>query len=170
VCKWRDGGQPKETAWLKVNQKAIESPRNQRKKRSKQSLQRRVKRALQRVGSRRSDRARRNRDKRLASAGHFIWCMHRLPSRSMVLEELPDVTPLAARHPHVCPCRLYRQGFVVWGGNSRLHFFLFFFRLRENPAAGRFQGYVLRTRQRQLILPVGQCVSHTGDAHLQALS
>src|SRR5712671_6617806 len=66
-------GQPKETAWLKANKKAIESPRNQRKKRSKQSLQRRVKRALQRVGSRHSDRARRNRNKRLASAGRFIW-------------------------------------------------------------------------------------------------
>jgi two-component sensor histidine kinase len=45
-----------------------------KKERSKQSLQRRVKRALQWVGSRRSDQARRNRNKRSAEVGRFLVC------------------------------------------------------------------------------------------------
>ena len=48
-------------AWLKARKKAIESPKSRRKKRSKQSLQRRAKRGLRRVGSRPLDQARRNR-------------------------------------------------------------------------------------------------------------
>lgn len=52
--------------------KAIESPKSRRKKRSKQSRQRRAKKVLLLVGSQRSDQARRNRNKRSASAGRFF--------------------------------------------------------------------------------------------------
>jgi hypothetical protein len=52
-------------AWLKASKKAIESPKSRRKKRSKQSLQRRAKRGLRRVGSRPLDQARRNRSESL---------------------------------------------------------------------------------------------------------
>jgi hypothetical protein len=37
----------------------------------------------------------------------------------MVLEEPPVVTPLAVLHPHVCPCRLYRQGFAFQSATAR---------------------------------------------------
>jgi hypothetical protein len=32
----------------------------------------------------------------------------------MVFEKPPGVTPLAVFHPHVYPCRLYRQGFCFF--------------------------------------------------------
>ena len=60
---------PRRVTWLKVNKKASGNRRSQRKRRSKLLLQRRVKRARRRVGSRRSDQARRNRNKRLAFDG-----------------------------------------------------------------------------------------------------
>jgi hypothetical protein len=37
----------------------------------------------------------------------------------MVLEEPPVVTPLAVLHPHVCPCRLSRQGFAFQSATAR---------------------------------------------------
>ena len=52
---------PRRAAWLRVNKKEIENLRDRKKKRSKQLLQRRVKRARQRVGNRHSDQAKRNR-------------------------------------------------------------------------------------------------------------
>src|SRR6476659_1904965 len=50
-------------SWPKANKKVIANPRNQKKKRSKQLLPRRAKRAQRPGGSRRSDQAKRNRDK-----------------------------------------------------------------------------------------------------------
>ena len=49
------------TAWPNASKKATASQRSLRKRRSKQSLQRRAKRARRRVGNRRSDQARRNK-------------------------------------------------------------------------------------------------------------
>jgi hypothetical protein len=46
-----------------------------------------------------------NRLERLCATGFHL--------EAWSLEEPPDVTPLAARHPHADPCRLYRQGFVI---------------------------------------------------------
>jgi hypothetical protein len=49
------------------------------------------------------------------------FSVDRFNQKRMVLGEPLGVTPLAVPHPHVCPCRLYRQGFVF--GNRFLLLF-----------------------------------------------
>ena len=66
----------------KGEQKGNRESKKPKKKRSKQLLQRRVKRARQRVGSQTLDQARRSRNKRLASLGRFVWCCPRTLQRN----------------------------------------------------------------------------------------
>jgi hypothetical protein len=114
---------PRRVTWLKVNKKASGNRRSQRKRRSKLLLQRRVKRARRRVGSRRSDQARRNRNKRLAfDGGPFSFYAGRSIATGFEYFPISQVATLSspyACHSDVTAQRvgvgpLCRQGLLDW--------------------------------------------------------